>query len=71
METSWNPTQQIVTDHRNALESAARDQRLVKRSRRNKWHLRRNRSQLRRTSWNAFDRVLDSLPAVQLRHPAT
>ena len=36
METSWNATQQLVTDHRTSLESAARDRRLVKRPRRNR-----------------------------------
>jgi hypothetical protein len=70
METSWNATQQIVTDHRNSLESAARNQGLLKRARRNKRHLRRNRQQLRRPSWSAFGRGLDSSPSVHLRHPA-
>jgi hypothetical protein len=63
METSWNPTQQMVTDHRNALESAARDQRLLKRAR-------RNRRQLRRTRRNALARVLDPSPSVYRPHPA-
>jgi hypothetical protein len=71
METSWNATQQMVTDHRNSLEAAARNQRLLKRVRRDKRHLRRNKPQLRRTSWSAFGRGLDSSPSVHLRHPAT
>ena len=71
METSWNATQQIVTDHRNSLEAAARDKRLLKRARRDKRHLRRNKQQQRRTSWSGFGHVFDSSPSVQLRHPAT
>jgi hypothetical protein len=63
METSWNPTQQIVTDHRNALESAARDRRLMKRTRRNK-------RQLRRMRRSAFGRALDPSPSVYRPHPA-
>jgi hypothetical protein len=64
METSWNPTQQIVTDRRHALESASRDQRLLKRAR-------RNRPQRRRTYRIALGRASDPSPSFYLPHPAT
>jgi len=63
METSWNPTQQTVNDRRTALQSAARNQRLLKRARRNK-------SQRRRTYRNALGRASDPSPSVYLPHPA-
>jgi len=64
METSWNPTQQIVSDRRAALESAARNQRLLKRSR-------RNRRQLWRAPLRVSGRLPDPSPSVYRPHPAT
>jgi hypothetical protein len=63
METSWNPTQQTVTERRNTLQSVARDQRRMKRAR-------RNRTQRRRTYRIALGRASDPSPSVHLPHPA-
>src|SRR5687767_6288559 len=59
METSWNTTQQLVDDRRNALHSVARDQRLLKRARRNK-------KARRRTYRIAVGRASDPSPSVYL-----
>jgi hypothetical protein len=63
METSWNPTQQMVTDRRNLLESAARDRRLLKR-------VRRNKTQRRRPHRTAPGRGSDLSPTMYRAHPA-
>ena len=64
METSWNATQQTVTDHRRSLETAAREQRFVKR-------VRRTKRQRRRAHRLALGRVSDPGPSTYQPHPAT
>jgi hypothetical protein len=63
METSWNATQQMVTDRRSSLESVARDRRLLKR-------VRRNKRQLRRTYRTGPARGPDPSPTLYRAHPA-